>query len=88
MNSRSHPPASEVEKLRPKEEKEEKIKSVALVDVRPSFIHSTNMYRQLTMCYRPGIRVKWGRVPEGTASSHGERLCAAHEHQCPKAPSP
>ena len=43
MNSRSHPPTSEVEKLRPKEEKEEKIKSVALVDVRPSFIHSTNI---------------------------------------------
>lgn len=58
MNSRSHPPTSEVEKLRPKEEKEEKRKSVALVDARPSFIHSTNMYRQLTVCYRPGIRVR------------------------------
>ena len=58
MNSRAHPPTSEVEKLRPKEEKEEKVKPVALADVRPSFIHSTNMYRHLTMCYRPGIRVK------------------------------
>ena len=53
MNSRAHPPTSEVEKLRPKEEKEEKVKPVALADVRPSFIHSTNMYRAFMVCPAP-----------------------------------
>ena len=43
MNSRSHPPTSEVEKLRPKEEKEEKRKSVALVDC-PPLVYSLNKH--------------------------------------------